>query len=285
MGIRTFVMAALLATVAMVSVAPGNAPMGLPTAYLGEGQWGVGGEYGYGQMDLKTSGTVTDQLAGFSWDQDFRINELKSSMVFGTLAYGVTDKWDIFARLGAADAQGTIVAPPSSLTALERQDDYNSHFGIAWGVGTRATFFQAKPWSVGGLIQGTWFHPRKSDFAITDPWQPDESWSGQARLSYWQVQASLAAALQLDTWRFWAGPFIQYTQGDLDFEGTARLGGLSDTLTWGSSIDESFQVGGHAGLKWDVCDQFNLWVEGQITADSWLVSAGAVIIPEKTFGI
>jgi hypothetical protein len=254
-------------------------------AYLGEGQWGLGGEYGYGQMDLKTSGTVTDALAGFPWAQDFRLDELKSNMVFGTVAYGVTDTWDVFVRLGAADAKGTIIVSPASLTAVERQDDYDGSFGFAGGAGTRVTFYQAKPWSIAGLIQGTWFQPGDSDFEITDPWQPDESWVGQAKLSYWQIQASVAAAWQVDPWRFWAGPFIQFSQGDMDFEGRAELGGTTDTLNWSSSIDDSFQVGGHFGALWQICDQFDLWTEGQISADSWLASIGAVIIPEKAFKI
>jgi hypothetical protein len=152
-------------------------------------------------------------------------------------------------------------------------------------VGTRITFYDAKPWSVGGLIQGTWFSPGDSHFAITDPWQPDESWSGEAQLHYWQIQASLAASLQVDAWRFWAGPFIQFTQGNMDFDGQAKLASLTSTLKWSSTFDDAFQVGGHFGVNWQMCDQFNLWVEGQITADSWLVGVGGVFIPQKAFGI
>jgi hypothetical protein len=285
MGMRTIAAAALLVTGALVSVAPGGAPMGLPTAYVGEGRWGLGAEYGYGQMDLETSGTVTDNLAGFPWDQDFRIDGLKSNMVFGTVAYGVTDNWDIFVRLGAADGRGAIVVPPSSLTAAERQDDYDGSFGFAGGLGTRITLYHTDWWSIGGLVQGTWFHPGDSDFTITDPWQPDESWVGQAELSYWQVQASLAAAFRVDTWRFWLGPFVQFTQGDLDFDGQAELAGNTDTLTWCSSIKDSLQVGGHFGAHWEICSQFNLWLEGQVTGDSWMVGIGAVVVPEKAFEI
>ncbi len=91
MGIRTFVIAALLVLCAFVSVAPGGAPMGPATAYLGEGQWGVGGEYGYGQADLTAAATVTELYSGSSsvyWHQLFRIDNLTSHMMFGTLAYG-----------------------------------------------------------------------------------------------------------------------------------------------------------------------------------------------------
>ena len=51
MSIRTLETAALIIIGSLVAVAS-SAPMGPPTAYLGAGRWGMGAEYGYGQMDL-----------------------------------------------------------------------------------------------------------------------------------------------------------------------------------------------------------------------------------------
>ena len=43
-------------------------------------------------------------------------------MIFGTIAYGVMDNWDIFVRLGANNAQGDIKAlPPENDTAESRR--------------------------------------------------------------------------------------------------------------------------------------------------------------------
>jgi hypothetical protein len=288
MKINRLATATLIVTGVLVSVAPAGAPMASPTAYLGAGNWGLGAEYGYGQMDLEASGTVTEVtgLLDTSWAQHFKMDNLKNNMAFGTIAYGLTDAWDIFARLGATDARNTTVVPPSSSQAEERLGDFDGSFGLAWGVGTRATLHKSGPWSFGGLVQFTWFRPADSDFSINpDPWIPDESWTGKAKLNYWQAQASLAAAFQADTWRFWVGPFVQFTQGDMDFSGTTSIAGLTGTLNWSSTIDDSFQVGGHFGANWEVCDQFNLWMEGQITGDSWLVGVGLVLVPEKSFGI
>ncbi|MCX5646084.1 MAG: hypothetical protein NTZ17_15600 [Phycisphaerae bacterium] len=294
MRIKALKTAVLIITGSLVAVASGT-PMGSPTAYLGAGRWGFGAEYGYGQMDLETSGTVTDTFPGFSrdsWPQDFRIDNLKSNMAFGTVAYGLTDNWDLFARIGAADAKGTIVVLPAIVKSAERQDDSDGSFGLAWGVGTRATLHKSGPWSFGGLVQVTWFRPGDGEFSIEDPLPLDPVkhepvWVGDAKLSYWQAQASLAAAFQVDTWRFWAGPFFQFTQGDMDFSGTYSLTGAvgTGTLNWASTIDDSFQVGGHFGANWEICDQFNLWGEGQITSDAWLIGVGLVFIPEKSFGI
>ncbi len=157
-------------------------------------------------------------------------------------------------------------------------------FGLAWGAGTRATFCRAGPWSFGGLVQVTWFRPGSSSLSAVDPIPADEQWVGDVKLHYWEAQASLAAALQLDKVQIWAGPFLQFVRGDVDFSGHGVLSGSNlSTLSWSGKVQEASQVGGHVGLNWQMCDQFNLWVEGQITADSWLVGIGGVIIPEKIF--
>ena len=271
------------------SIAPGGAPMGLPGAIVGEGRWAIGAEYGREQGNVDAFGRVDEVFlngTSFFWTQPFEINDLTSNMIFGTLAYGICDNWDIFARVGAADAKDKIVALAADTDALERQDDFDGSFGLAWGAGTRATFCRSGPWSFGGLMQVTWFRPGNSDFSVADPLIPDESWVGDVQLSYWQAQASLAAAYQIDKWRLWAGPFLQFVRGDMDFNGRAVLDGAGvSTIRWTSTLQESSEIGAHFGVNWELSDLFDLWVEGQITADSWLVGIGGVFIPEKSLGL
>jgi len=289
MKINRFATAALIATVVLVSVAPAGAPMGPASAFLGEGRWSVGGGYGYEEMTLDAFGTVTERFPSgttFSWTQPFRIDDLRSNMFFGTLAYGICEDWDIFARIGAADAGDRIVALAADTGAVERENEFDGSFGLAWGVGTRATFARSGPWSFGGLMQVTWFQPGSSSFSIDDPLIPDESWDGEVELDYWQAQAALAATYQVDRWRFWAGPFLQFIQGDMDFRGTADLGGGGlSTIRWTSDVHESSQVGGYFGANWEMSDAFDVWVEGQLTGDSWVVGIGAMIRPGKSFGL
>jgi hypothetical protein len=290
MKTREFAIVALAVTAVFVPLASGGAPMGPPTAFLGEGQWAVGGEYGREQISMGSSGRVDERFlngTSFFWTQPFKIEDLTSNMYFGTLGYGIGDNWDIFARIGASDAKDRIVIPPSDTQAAQRQDDFNGGVGLAWGAGTRATFCRSGPWSFGGLMQVTWFRPGQSHFAVVDHLIPDESWVGDAKLDYWQAQVSLAAAYQMDKLRFWGGPFLQFIRGNLDFSGNAVLnqGGGVSTIRWTTDLEESSQIGGHVGVNWELCNQFDLWVEGQITTDSWLVSVGGVFIPQKTFGL
>ncbi len=277
--------AVLAATGVFVPVASGGAPMGLPTATVGQGQWAVGAEYGYEQQDLKAFGRVSEVLlAGstFSWTQPFRLDSVTSSMFFGTLAYGLCENWDLFGRIGMSNAKDSLVLLPADTDSVQTQDDLDSSFGLAWGVGTRATFCRSGPWSFGGLAQVTWFHPGDSGFTVPDPLIPGESWVGDVTLKYWQAQVALAAAYQADTWRLWAGPFLQFVRGDLDFAGNAVLGGVGvSSLRWTSDLQESSQIGAHFGANWEVTKEWNLLLEGQITGDSWLVGVGAGFRPGK----
>jgi len=289
-AVKTLWMIDLAVTAILASTAMGGAPMGPPVAILGEGQWSVSGEYGLEQMDLKGCGRAETTIPGettFFWTQPSRIDDLKSNMFFGKLAYGICDNWDLFVRAGASDASDQIVVLPADTSSVEVRDSLDGSFGFAWGVGTRATFCRSGPWSVGGLLQVTWFKPGDSDFSVPDPLVPDETWVGSMELDYWQTQVSLAAAYQADTLRLWGGPFLQFVRGDMDFSGAAILeeGGGASGLTWNSELEETTQIGAHVGADWQIAEQWNLWVEGQITEDSWLVGVSAAFTPKKTFGM
>jgi hypothetical protein len=72
----------------------------------------------------------------------------------------------------------------------------------------------------------------------------------------------------------------------MDFNGRAVLDGAGvSTIRWTSNLQESSEIGAHFGVNWELSDLFDLWVEGQITADSWLVGIGGVFIPEKSLGL
>ena len=278
---RLSLLTALVAVSICASIASGGAPMGPPAATLGEGKWSIGAEAGHEQMDLEATGIVRDYFANFFWTQRFEIEDLTSTMAFVDLAYGVCDNWNIFVRVGAADASDDIVIPAADATALERRDSFDGDFGLAWGVGTRATFCRWGEWSFGGLVQVTWFEPGDSSFDIEDPFIPAETWSGDVELSYWQTQVSLAAVYDGDPIRVWGGPFLQFITGDMDFNGQAALAGGSGQLKWSGDLNESSQIGVHVGASLDVTEQWNLWVEGQMTGDSWLIGIGTAIVPES----
>jgi hypothetical protein len=169
-------------------------------------------------------------------------------------------------------------------------DSINSNFGIAWGVGTRATFFRWGPWSVGGLAQGTWFYPRQGGVRYTDPIWPNQGVThvGDATIQFWQAEVSLAACYQVDTWRFWAGPFVQYVGGQYHREGDIVYddGSQPDAFRATSDLkmaDEASMFGAHFGANWGITKKVDLWVEGQVSLeDAWFVGIGLMIKPQGT---
>ncbi|MBN1505902.1 MAG: hypothetical protein JW955_03605 [Sedimentisphaerales bacterium] len=305
---RALLIIGFASVVVFASTALG-APMGPPMALLGQGHWGVGGEYGHGSMDLEGNGRFkmaygADSPAGpvtWPFDERVSIDDLVSDMFFATVGYGICDHWDVFARLGAANASdeatGSGYIPldphlPDDFVDVPRRcydlDSLDCNFGFAWGVGTRFTFFRWGPWSVGGLAQGTWFYPGKSDVEYTDPVWPEMGLThvGDATIELWQVQASLAASYQVDTWRFWVGPFFQYVGGQYHREGDIVYddGSQPDSFRASSDLElakDASMVGAHFGANWGINKYIDLWAEGQVSfGDTWFVGVGLIIKPQ-----
>lgn len=276
---------ALLTLGVCVSVAVGGAPMGAPLATLGEGQWSVGGEFAHEQMDMDAFGTSMETVDGdFStfYAQPFTFEDLAVNMAFANIGYGICDNWDIFLRAGTADAQDDLILHPATATNAEDRFGFDGGYGFAWGVGTRATFCRSGPWSFGGLTQVTWFDPGASDFQLGEVTDPLGYVVGEADIKYWQTQIALTVAYETDTWRLWAGPFLQFIEGDLDFSGDLIIeDAVGGTVSNSADIHESSQIGAHVGASVQLAEQWNLWVEGQMTSDSWLIGVGAAFTPES----
>lgn len=275
--------AMLVAAVVLGSVAFAGAPLGGPIATLEERQWTVGLEYGYEKADLEGHGSVvrTDG-GGFTHSlESVDIDGLATRMIFGSLAYGVCDNWDLFVRLGAADAQDGVRIHGAPAGGSPERFNYDGDYDVAWGIGTRATFCLWGPWRFGGLLQTTWFDPKSSDFSSTDPDAADTVFVGSADLEFWQTQVALAAVYQIDTLSFWLGPFLQFVEGDMDRNGRMIVSGVDGGSFRGSAdIQETSQLGLHAGIDWEVTARINCRIEGQFTRDSWLLGIGGVIRPE-----
>ena len=266
------------------TLASAGAPLGVPMATLEEQEWAVGLEYSYEKTDLEGFGSAVRTTGGTPsyFVESVDIDGLATRMVFGSLAYGVVDTWDVFVRVGAADVQdGVRIAGAPAGGSLERFN-YDGDCGVAWGIGTRATFCHWGPWRVGGLVQVTWFDAQSSDVVSTDPDAADTVFLGDADLDFWQTQVALAAVYQIDTLRFWAGPFLQFVEGDLDRRGRIVVSGVDSGSFQGSTnLEETSQFGLQAGVDWEVTARINCRIEGQFTQDSWLLGIGGVMRPEE----
>ena len=271
------------------SVALAGAPLGIPIAALEEQEWAVGVEYGYEKADLEGFGSGVRTISGVPayFVESVDIDGLATRMIFGSLAYGVCDNWDLFLRVGAADGQGGIRVQGAPPGGSAERSSHDGNYGVAWGVGSRATFCHWGPWRFGGLLQATWFDARCSDFLSTDPDAVDTVFSGSADLAFWQTQAALAAVYQIDTLRFWAGPFLRFMEGDMDRSGRIFVSGVDSGSFEGSTeIEETSQFGPHTGIDWEVTARINCRVEGQFTRDGWFLGiSGAMRLEELLAGL
>jgi opacity protein-like surface antigen len=122
----------LVAVVLMVVALAGSSalalpPMGPPTAGLKTGQFRVGVEYSYSDVDMKLEG--------------HKIDGVTSNMILSNLGYGIMDEWEAFVRLGVANVD---------------VEDFSGDYGFAWGLGTKVTFLKQENLNWGALFQMTW---------------------------------------------------------------------------------------------------------------------------------
>jgi len=273
----------ILVTAFLGSAAFGGAPVGPPMALMGEGQWGVGIEFGMEEMDLSASGTMTE-TAGLSvtaTDELFDVEDLESNMIFGNLAYGICDNWDVFVRLGAANAEDDIRTGPGEVPLT-----FDGSYGFAWGVGSRATLCRSGAWSFGSVLQVTWVDPGNDSYTGSGTLDGvPATWTGDIDMDYWQAQAALAAIYQVDLWSVWVGPFLQFVDGDLDVdEYWAEVGGPNTGSNVASlDLEQESEFGVLFGAAYEMSSEWNLWVEGQFSDDSWLFGIGAMFTPEDIF--
>jgi len=276
---------ALLAFILMVVGVSSSAvyalpPMGPPKALLGQDRLEVGIEYGYRNMDLEAVGNVTDIQVSPEFitveKVKHNINDLKSNIVLGRVGYGVSDDWDAFVRLGVADAQSDIEQIHSD-NATDKYQGSDGSFGFAWGLGTRATFWQDEHVSWGGLFQMTWEKPDESDISLSG----DTNFSGTAEIEIWEVQIALGPTVRLvDGFCIYGGPFLHYVNGDLDLSGKTVDTGTKMRVEASGDIEEKSQLGGYFGAYWDMeklakgLPAINL--ELQLTGDATAIGLGSV---------
>ena len=276
-----------LALAVWTATASAGAPLGPAMATLEQGETSLGFEFAQETMTLSASGNCVESVLGGGTDaytQKFEIEDLESNMFFARLTYGLTDQWDVYLRLGAADGQddlnlkggtGLLTGAGASTIAMD------GGYGFAYGVGTRATFWTDGPWSIAGSAQATWFNPGDTSFSITRPATPSESVVGDGTIDYLQTQFSLAAIYQQDPWGVWIGPFVQLIDGDLDLDADFIVSGSTlGNISCAGDLEEESVIGLHAGAALAVSPSCAAWVEAQYTPDSWLLGVGAVIRPK-----
>ena len=280
------------------SAALAGSPMGPPRALVGHRRWVVDFEYAHQKIDLETCGHCTQVYDPLWWDNPFtssskfEIKDLKSDMFLGSLGYGLRENVDVFVRLGAADAKDEI-GPIEFTTCPECEHyfDFDGGSGFAWGLGTRATFWQKGNLAWGGLFQITWVDPDRSKLTWQNPEDPEERLSGKMDLDWREVQIATGPTWKVtDGLCIYGGPFWLFVRGDLDVKmswlfAEEELG----RLICSHDVKEQSQFGGYCGALWDLARgprfmriaNASLYAECQFTDDAWGIGLGCIIRPHQ----
>jgi len=269
---RRLVMGIVVAVGVFSSAALALPPMGRPMATLKQGQWDAGAEYGYTDMDLQADfkwENIRPGVPPVSGKESTTLKDFKSNMFFGRLGYGVSDNWEAFLRLGAAD--------------VKMQDGFDGGYGFAWGFGTKATFLKEDSVTWGGLFQVTWFNPGDDKLTDTETFtvgegQVDVPISGKGEVDWWEIQIAVGPTWQTGNLCIYGGPFLHFLNGDYDEKLTGTLTTPGDVISKATAdIEQDSEFGGYVGAQWDL----GTWIENaswsaefQFTGDAWAFGTG-----------
>ena len=291
------------------SVAWAGAPLGPPRSLVEHGEWAVNFEYGHEEMDLYTYGKWSERSRSWvdddpgewgewgDWSCDesgvMEIRDLTANLWFGSLEYGLCDRWEVFLRLGMADAQDEVKPVECGAEGVDEVYDFDGDYGFAWGAGTKMTICQYGDWTFGGVIQVTWLYPDESDLSFEYEKDEDEDGTpesmgtitGTGELELRQFQAGIGTTLDMDSWFLYGGICWFFMRGDMDVEirETVSLPPVDDPVLYSQTdskgrhdVDERSEFGCWFGLGCQL-ETAVCFAEAQILEDYWLVGGGVKI--------
>jgi hypothetical protein len=239
----------VLIALALTGSALALAPMGPPTAGLKTGQFRAGADYSYSNMDFKI-----DWGDGFNTAKD-----IKTNMIFANIGYGLTDDWEGFVRLGAANAKTEY---------YEGDGGHTGDYKFAWGLGTKYTFLKQENLNWGVLFQIGWLKSEYKDSGTVNTTTWDEPYT----LDVYDIEIALGP-----TWKvaeglsIYGGPFFNIVRGNIDDDYSNSVGG-SDS--WSYDVKEKSIFGGYVGTQWDFMQNASVFGEFQFTGAGWTFGTG-----------
>lgn len=267
--------------------------MGPPVAGLDMGQFSIGLDYSDNDIGVDLDGEGTSvyrtkrYLDGDKFDDEkvsggpekFKFsNGIDSDMVFANLGYGVSDKLEVFLRLGVADFD---------MMDMDSGDEF------AYGFGAKATFYEEGNLKIGALFQMTWAEADggldAKDVHIDDDEkgidQDLEDVSGTWDIDYYQLKFAVGPTYKLaEGCSIYGGPFYHMVSGDFEREysylDTYDVGPFSVedsySLEMSGDIEESSSFGVYIGAQVDLTPRLPVTVEYQFTSDTDVIGASLV---------
>jgi len=266
--------------VAIMSVsASGVGFIGTPTAELDQGQWNVGFNYIYSDMELDKT-KVTGSWQDFALDgtptnngtlsSETEIDDVKTQRYYGTIGYGITNSWEAYIQLGVADVKAETKTPLGDFDELNGGTNFDNDFAYGWG--TRYTFHEQNNVRWGVSLQMNWLDTSvdsKSTWAL-------ESEEQQIDWETYDLLIAVGPTVDMGGWNLYGGPFYYMLDGDLDMEGSETW--PAGYGTWEGSGDlEADGIGVFVGAQCTLMEKYDMTTELSFTGDGWAIGAGVAV--------
>ena len=245
-------------------------PIGPPAGTLKRGQFGIGADYSFSDMDFKAKGrsilTTYNVMSGDiisvqSQEQRLSLDGIEVHKAYGNLGYGITNCLEAFLRLGAANA--------------EWRDDGDTHFSL--GLRTGVTLYQKDVLKLGALAQFSWAESGFDSLPLTTviggtPYPSITS----GRLTMQEIQITLGPTYDLTKdISIYGGAFFHFADGKLNLRSRASTTGIPDIgyyLDSSYDIDQVSELGAYIGTKIDITNNISYNIEYQHTASAYAIA-------------
>jgi len=245
-------------------------PIGPPAGTLKRGQFGIGADYSFSDMDFKAKGrsilTTYNVMSGDiisvqSQEQRLSLDGIEVHKAYANLGYGITNCMEAFLRLGAANA--------------EWRDDGDTHFSL--GLRTGVTLYQKDVLKLGALAQFSWAESGFDSLPLTTviggtPYPSITS----GRLTMQEIQITLGPTYDLTKdISIYGGAFFHFADGKLNLRSRASTTGIPDIgyyLDSSYDIDQVSELGAYIGTKIDITNNISYNIEYQHTASAYAIA-------------
>lgn len=235
----------------------------LPPPPPPEGQFSVGFEYMYSNIDIRTKNISPDTFDSAT------IDNIEMDKIYTNIGMGLTDDWEIFVRLGTSDAR------IDSGDRGDNEDNFggrlgDSDFGFAIGGGTKITFAKSKD---GKLKWGVLAQMMYSsiDFDSTTFSSGGTTVAGSPEGDLYEVQVAAGPTyILMEGVSVYGGPFLDFIGGTLDVDGT--INGVPGKFS--ADLREDTWFGGYVGAEIDIIKNMAVNAEFQSTGDDYAIGGG-----------
>ncbi len=241
--------------------------MGPPAGGLKQGQFHVGLDYSYGEMDLKLdTGRWVEHLDGMFYDAgkatSFTLKDFETATLYANFGYGIADNWDVFLRLGGTNAE-------FDDSIWLDAESFDSGAQMAIGAGVKGTFYEEGRFRLGGILQVGW---AEYDGKLKAPhWATADL----VEMNITEVQIAVGPTYQFtDRFSMYGGPFLHFVDGDLKDRVSewTEDGLLTSRYSW--RVKEDSVLGAYIGAQVDLAENCSLNFECQLTSAAEAIALG-----------